>query len=322
MSANINSVSHKTSSWNSWSLVKQGAIVLTVGAVTGYLAFFAGKHIGQICADDKSELGKYFCMKSRNFFDIDNLAKYTNPIVAINHRIAGMVEPLTSRLNWFYSFLGPVSFNPTNCNRLKDALGKVVNKYKNTNLAQDVNEFAISTVEGTYDPCCNYDNAGQALASSFAEELTSRLILQGILIPGLIKIVGYSLRKLQGGFSGINNNQSSHLNKSRVSKINKKPSGNLDELKEVGSYRYSSILVTSLIFAFLHVHPKGASDSVAPQFISSLILGMVFEKYGIFGSTASHFAANLFGYNFQKQQCFAGINEQLKGLSSLLNSRL
>lgn len=301
MSSSVKSDSHQTSSWNSYSLIKKSAIVLTAGAVTGCVGYFAATYIAKICADNESELGKYFCMKSRNFFDPYNLARYTNPIVGINLRIAGMVEPFTSPLIWLYSFIGPVSFKSTNCDPLKVAMINVINKYKNSIISEDVIKAAHDVKSDIYDPCCNIDNAGQALASSFAEELVFRSIIQGILLPGLIKI-GSSLTKLQGRVHRINNNRSGYINK----------------VGEVVSHRYSRILVTSLIFAFCHIHPNLHDDAVAQHFVSSLIYSVVFEKYGIFGSTASHFVSNLFGYNFQKNQCIHLINGKLNVLLQLL----
>lgn len=133
--------------------------------------------------------------------------------------------------------------------------------------------------------CCKGLAGSKIQADALAEELIFRLGIQKIALLGLSKLLP-------------------------------------DRIGKVLSHSASRILITSLIFAFCHMKNR---PHVLIQFISGVIDGFIFEKYGIVASTISHVVHNHTLYGIGTNHCDQAISKlvlQQGGLIKRLSATL
>lgn len=77
-----------------------------------------------------------------------------------------------------------------------------------------------------------------------------------------------------------------------------------DRIGKVLSHQASRILISSFIFAMVH----GRSHGNLSQFLSGIIYGYIFEKYGFLTATITHCGHNILQNNQLKNHCEATIS--------------
>jgi len=114
-----------------------------------------------------------------------------------------------------------------------------------------------------------------AVGNSIAEELLFRVLIQQVFFLALDKLASIS--------------------NSKKNKVQSR----LERSVQVLSHPATRILISSSIFAFAHF---GLGDLFyISQFLSGIIYGIVFEKYGFFAATTSHSITTYAGPLLQRQ---------------------
>jgi len=107
--------------------------------------------------------------------------------------------------------------------------------------------------------CCwsgnNFRTGSNLIAHSLAEELVVRVGIQKIALLSLAKFFPERIRKIV-------------------------------------SLPTSRVLITSFIFAFLHLR-EDADGILLPQFLGSLVYGFIYEKYGFAAAATAHSVSNI-----------------------------
>lgn len=107
-------------------------------------------------------------------------------------------------------------------------------------------------------------NVQTFLSGAITEEFTDRYLLQTIALPFIAKLLP-----------------------ERIGKPLLSPA--------------ARILITSIFFAITHFDKR--QTDVTTHFVSGILLGFLFEKYGFVAATAAHFVSNLYSPLSHKQDC-------------------
>jgi hypothetical protein len=113
--------------------------------------------------------------------------------------------------------------------------------------------------------CCtssSYHTGPEIIAGAFAEELVIRVGIQKIALLSLAKLFP-------------------------------------DRIGKLLSHQISRIMISSFIFAMVHVRSSGT----LPQFLSGIVYGYIFEKYGFLTATITHCGHNILQDNLLKNHC-------------------
>lgn len=133
-----------------------------------------------------------------------------------------------------------------------------------------------------FDPYNNH-----SIAYGFAEELLDRVLVQKVAFLGLdyllSKIPTPQPKKLPRG-----------LRERQIQQEN--PPGAIQNLRSVISHPATRIFLTSSLFAFTHI-TKG-DRFLLPHFLSGLVYGVIFEKYGFFAAMTAHAIHNDFAHTY------------------------
>lgn len=127
-----------------------------------------------------------------------------------------------------------------------------------------------------------------AVGNAIAEELLFRVLFQQVFFVALAKLPSIANLFSKRGKKLQNRVQQ-----------NKLPSP-VERSVQILSHPMTRILVSSSIFAFCHF---GLGDSFyISQFLSGVIYGIVYEKYGFFAATTSHSITTYIGLLAQRQR--------------------
>lgn len=163
-----------------------------------------------------------------------------------------------------------------------------VNKYKNILIPTvQLKDHILSVVQPLipFSPLIK-----NAVGNSIAEELMFRVLIQQVFFLALAKLPSIANLFLRRGNVNPNNLQN------RVHQ-NNSPSP-LEKTVQALSHPVFRILISSSIFTFAHF---GLGDSFyCGQFLSGVIYGVVFEKYGFFAATTSHSITTYMGLSLQR----------------------
>lgn len=136
-----------------------------------------------------------------------------------------------------------------------------------------------------FDPYNNH-----SIAYGFSEELMYRLFVQKIAFQGLDYLLSKfptpQPRKLPSGLAG------------RAQKEN--PPGAIQKIRSLFTHKATRILISTSIFTFAHL-TKG-DRFLIPTFLSGLVYGVVFEKYGFFAAMTAHAIHNDFTHTYLNMQ--------------------
>jgi len=133
-----------------------------------------------------------------------------------------------------------------------------------------------------FDPYNNH-----SIAYGFSEELIYRLFTQKIAFQGL----DYLLSKIP---TPQPKKLSRDLEARRIQQEN--PPGAVQKIRNLFSHKVTRILISTSIFTFAHL-TKG-DRFLIPHFLSGLVYGIVFERYGFFAATAAHAIHNDFTHTY------------------------
>lgn len=131
------------------------------------------------------------------------------------------------------------------------------------------------------EACCssrirNLLNVQTFLSGAITEEFTDRYLLQTIALPFIAKLLP-----------------------ERIGKPLISPA--------------ARILITSIFFAITHFHKE--QTDVTTHFVSGILFGFLFEKYGFVAATAAHFVGNLYSPLSHKRICENQISEHINFLN-------